>query len=73
MNWWIVAFILFVVTGLVLTVFGWNKTSVLTMFFGISFLMIPIFYAVEWLKPFVPFIPPISIGIAYLSKKKNTA
>lgn len=74
MNWWIVVFILFVVSGLALTVYGWNKKSALIMFFGISFLMIPIFYAVSWLKPFVPFIPPIAMGIAYLAKKKlNTA
>jgi len=73
MNLWIVVFILFVVTGLGLTLIGWNKKSILTMFFGLIFLMVPIFYTVPWLKHFVAFIPPIAMGIAYLAKKLKTA
>ncbi|KAB7673143.1 hypothetical protein [Bacillus sp. B1-b2] len=56
MNWLIVLFLLFALTGLVLTVYGWNKPSVLAMFFGISLLMIPIFYAVKWLISFIRMI-----------------
>lgn len=70
MNWMLVLAGLFVITGLFLTFLGWKKDSVLTIFFGLSFFMIPIFYAVEPIKQFVPFIPPIALGISHFLMKK---
>lgn len=62
--------LLLAVIGVILTVYGWKKKSVLTIFFGIFLILIPIFYAVDVLKQFVPFIPVIALGISFLCRKK---
>lgn len=72
MNWWITFSILLVALGLVLIFNGLRKKSLLSMFFGITSLLVPIFYSLEWLKPFVPFIPLVAMGIAYPMKKRLT-
>lgn len=70
MNILFTVFLLLAVIGVILTVFGWKKKSGLSIFFGIFLILIPIFYAVDVLKQFVPFIPVIALGISFLCRKK---
>lgn len=70
MNILFTVFLLLAVIGVILTVFGWKKKSGLSIFFGIFLIMIPLFYAVEVLKQFVPFITVLALGLAYWSRKK---
>lgn len=69
MNWLYVTLLLFIAIGFLLFVYGLKKKSIMSLFLGGSIFIIPIFYAMNWVV-FLPFVPPLAMVIAHVTKKK---
>ncbi|PQZ47994.1 MULTISPECIES: hypothetical protein [Bacillus] len=69
MNLLNISFVMLIVAGLLLAVYGLQKKSQLTMLFGGMAFLAPIFYFIGW-TPVLPFVAPIALVISYLGKKK---
>lgn len=57
------------IAGLLLIVFGYQKKSQLTLFFGGLAFISPIFYLISW-TVVLPLAPAIALIISFLGKKK---
>ena len=68
MNLLTISFVLLIIAGLVLAVYGLQKKSQLSIFFGGIAFLAPIFYFIDWTS-FLPFVAPISLVISFLGKK----
>lgn len=64
-----ISFVILIVIGLLLFVYGLQKNSQLSMFFGGVAFLSPIFYFIGWTS-FLPLIAPIALAISYFGKKK---
>lgn len=69
MNLLNISFVILIIAGLLLVVYGLQKKSQLSMFFGGMTFLAPIFYFIGW-TPVLPFVAPIALVISYLGKKK---
>lgn len=69
MDWWQVLFLLFLAIGLIIGLYGLKKNSILTILSGISFILIPIFFAKGWYFFFL-FFPPLMFVFSNRSKEK---
>ncbi|WP_430787416.1 hypothetical protein VBD025_16395 [Virgibacillus flavescens] len=68
MDWEVFALIILVIS-IIVYVYGWKKNSQMVLFFsGIAFLT-ALFYFLGWLR-LAPFVPPVSMAIAYFVKKR---
>ncbi|PEB51449.1 hypothetical protein CON65_10760 [Bacillus pseudomycoides] len=69
MNLLNISFVILIIAGLLLVVYGLQKKSQLSMFFGGMAFLAPIFYFIGW-TPVLPFVAPIALVISYLGKKR---
>ncbi|MEN1967440.1 hypothetical protein WMZ97_05110 [Lentibacillus sp. N15] len=69
MNWLYILFVIFLAIGVLLFLYGFKKKSVMAMFLGGIVFITPLFYLINW-NVVVPFVPPVSMAIAYFTKKK---
>lgn len=69
MHWLHAIFIIFAVIGLLLFVYGVKKKSIMSLFFGASFIIGLIFLAINW-NAFLPLVSAIALVIAFLIDKK---
>lgn len=72
MNLLHISFVILIMAGLLLVVYGLQKKSQLSMFFGGIAFLAPIFYFMSW-TPALPFVAPIALVISFLGKKKGKA
>lgn len=70
MNLLNISFIILIMAGLLLVIYGLQKKSQLSMFFGGMAFLAPIFYFISW-TPVLPFVAPIALIISFLGKKKG--
>lgn len=64
-----ISFVILIAAGLLLFVYGLQKKSQLSMFFGGMAFLAPIFYFIGWTS-FLPLVAPIALAISYFGKKK---
>ncbi|MGI2774871.1 hypothetical protein [Bacillus cytotoxicus] len=70
MNLLNISFIILIMAGLLLVIYGLQKKSQLSMFFGGMAFLALIFYFISW-TPVLPFVAPIALIISFLGKKKG--
>ena len=69
MNLLNISFVILIMAGLLLFVYGLRKKFQLSMLFGGMAFLAPIFYFIGW-TPILPFVAPIALVISYLGNKK---
>lgn len=69
MNEYVIAFIVMIIVGAVLFLLGFNKKSLLIMFFGLIAILVSLLYFISW-TILLPFVPPAAMGIAYTIHKR---
>jgi hypothetical protein len=68
MNWLTVLFDILLAIGLLLTLYGIKNKSQLSVFFGVTAFLAPIFYFIGWTS-LLPLVPPCALVISFLVKK----
>lgn len=69
MNVLNITFVIVVLVGLLLFMYGYQKKSQLLMCLGGIVFLAPLFYFLGW-ATFLPFVPPIALVISDLMKRK---
>ena len=73
MNLLNISFVILILVGLLIFVYGLWKKSQLSMLFGGMAFLAPLFYLIGW-TPILPLVAPIALVLSYLGKKKvNTS